>query len=465
MSESFFRIERGLELDEIVQYLQGAGAPGAAGDTSLAEVGSVYTDNATGAMYTKISAGVGTDKWQKLASETYVNNALGATVSWREPAFVRDNVATVLPTGVAASPIVVDGVSISNGGRVLFSALTGGDGKNVYVYDQATGLFVEDINQESSGDAAFVQSGTSAGKTYIYNGSTWVQSDQSSLDELGFIRTFIGKGAAGSETPTYSSTNFVTNATSLEDAIGALDAEVGANVSLGNYIVPANKVNANIQALDTAIGANVTAGNHISPANKVQQNIQELDTQVGAELAVGNFIAAAQSTNSAITALDAEIGANVVNGNFILAASKVNANIQAIDAEIGANVINGTYILAANKINANIQALDTAVANNSQQVAVTNVTSVQTIDSITAGAAKWLVRVEDAADSTRVYATEVYALGNGVSADYTKYATLKIGTNITGLEVTVDFNAGSLRLRVASTAAVNVVARRVGVVV
>lgn len=158
MSESFFRIERGLELDEIVQYLQGAGAPGAAGDTSLAEVGSVYTDNATGAMYTKISAGVGTDKWQKLASETYVNNALGATVSWREPAFVRDNVATVLPTGVAASPIVVDGVSISNGGRVLFSALTGGDGKNVYVYDQATGLFVEDINQESSGDAAFVQS-------------------------------------------------------------------------------------------------------------------------------------------------------------------------------------------------------------------------------------------------------------------------------------------------------------------
>ena len=75
-----------------------------------------------------------------------------------------------------------------------------------------------------------------------------------------------------------------------------------------------------------------------------------------------------------------------------------------------------------------------------------------------------MVRVEDAADSTRVYATEVYAVGNGVSADYTKYATLKIGTNITGLAVTVDFNAGSLRLRVASTAAVNVVVRRVGVV-
>ena len=464
MSQDFFRVERGIELDELVQILQGAGAPGFAGDTALAPVGSTYQDNETGAVYSKFLAGSGLDKWQKLASESYVNNAVGATVSWREPALVRDNVATTLPTGTASAPIVIDGVSITDGQRVLFGAISAGAGKNVYVYNQTTGTFVVDINQETIGDAVYIQSGTSAGKTFIFNGSGWVQSDQSSLDEIGYLRSFIGKSAAGNEMPTYSSTNFISDSTSLETAVGALDAQFGPNVSAGNYVVPANKTNANIQALDTAIGANVTAGNHISPANKVQQNIQELDTQLGAELAVGNFISAGQTTNSAITALDAEIGANVVAGNFVSPTAKVNANIQALDTQLGANVLNGEYVSAASSTNANIQALDTAVSENSKQVSVTNVTSVQTIDSVTAGSAKWLVRVQNAADTTNVYATEVYAVSNGVSSDYTRYATLKMGANIAGLAVTVDLSGGAMRLRVASTAAVNVTVRRVGVV-
>ena len=464
MSQDFFRVERGIELDEVVQLLQGAGVPGASGDASLAQVGSTYQDTTDGSFFTKIAAGVGTNKWQKMASETYVNNAVGATVSWREPALVRDNIATTLTTGTPGSPVVIDGVSVSDGGRVLFSAITGGDGKNIYVYNQVTGVFTEDANTESSGDAAYVQSGTSAGKTYIFNGSAWVQSDQSSLDELGFIRSFIGKDASGSEGTDYSSNNFVVDGSSLESAIGDLDAEIGANVSAGNYVSPAAKINANIQSIDTAIGANVSAGNHISPANKVQQNIQELDTQIGAELAVGNFITAGQSTNSAITALDAEIGANVVNGNFVTAAAKVNANIQALDTQIGANVLAGDYVSPAVSTNANVQALDLAVGFNSKQTDVTNVTSIQTIDSVTAKAVKWLVRVENASDSTNVYSTEVYAVSNGVIADYTRYATLKVGTNIGGLAVTVDLSAGDLRVRVASTVAVNVSVRRVGVV-
>lgn len=464
MSIDMFRIERGLELDESVQMLQGAGAPGVSGDTADAPRGSVYQDNATGDFYTKTSAGTGADKWQKMASEQYVNNAVGATVSWREPAAVRDNVATSLPTGTAGSPIVVDGVSISNGQRVLFSAVVGGAGKNIYVYDQTTGLFAEDVNAESDGDAAYVQGGSAAGKTYIFNGTAWVQSDQSSLDELGFIRSFIGKGAAGAEVTSFTSTNYVVDGSSLEDAVGAIDGGLGANVSLGNYINPANSVNGNIQVLDTRLGPNVTAGNNISPASSVQQNIQSLDTQVGADLLLGNFITADQTSNSAITALDAEIGANVVAGNYVSPTNKINANIQALDTEIGAEVVDGEYVTAAGSVNSNLQALDTAVAANSKEVTVTNVTSIQTIDSVTNGAAKWLVRVENVADLANVYATEVYAVSNGVIADYTRYATLKVGTNISGLTVSVDYSAGSMRLRVASTAAVNVSVRRVGVV-
>jgi hypothetical protein len=465
MSQDFFRIERGLELDETVQMLQGSGAPGAAGDTAAAPVGSTYQDNADGSLYTKIASGTGTAKWQKMASEKYVNDAVGSTVSWREPVVVRDNVATTLPTGTASSPIVIDGASVTDGQRVLFSAISGGNGKNIYVYNQATGLFVEDINAESTGDATYVQGGTSAGKTFVYNGSAWVLTDQTSLDEEGYIRAFIGKNASGVDMPAFASNNFVVDGTDLETAISDLDAEIGANVSLGSYITPANKVNANIQALDNEIGANVAAGSNVSPANTVNQNIQALDTHLGANLALGNFITAGQTATSAITAVDAEIGANVVDGNFVLAASKVNANIQAIDAEIGANVITGSYVSSTNKMNANIQALDTALAATALQTSVTNVTSVQTIDSVTGAlSAKWLVRVVNASDSTNVYSTEVYAVSNGVSADYTRYATLKIGGNIVGLAVTVDLSAGALRLRVASTGAVNVSARRVGVV-
>lgn len=466
MAFDFFRIERGLELDELVQYLQGSGAPGVAGDTAAALVGSVYTDNSDGALYTKIAVGTGTDKWQKMASETYVNNAVGATVSWREPSLVRDNVATTLPTGTATQPIVIDGVSITNGGRVLFSAIVGGAGKNIYVYDQATGAFVEDVNAESDGDAVYVQSGTAGGKTFIFNGAAWVQSDQASLDELGYLRAFMGKAAAGNEMPDYTSNNFVSDATSLEAAVSSLDGALGPNVALGNYIDPAQTVNVNLQDLDTQLGANVSAGNHLNPANSTNANIQALDTQIGPELGAGNFISAAQATNSAITALDQEIGANVVNGNFVLASNKINANIQALDVAIGAPVVTAGVILAGNSANQNIQALAAELAATTSVVTVTNVTSVQTIDSIAgADAAKWLVRVELASDTTRVYATEVYALSDGTTADYTRYATLKLGTTIPGLAVTVDYVGGAMRLRAAATGAVNVTARRVGVMI
>jgi hypothetical protein len=465
MSQDFFRIERGLELDELVQILQGTGVPGTGGDTADAPVGSVYQQNDDGAFWTKISAGTGTDKWQKMASETYVNNALGATISWREPAQVRDNVATTLPVGTATSPIVIDGVSITDGGRVLFSAIIGGGGKNIYVYNQATGLFNEDVNQESNGDATYVSAGTSAGKTYVFNGTIWVQSDQTSLDEEGYIRAFVGKPSSGNVMPSYASNNFAVEGSSLRVAIGALDTELGPNVAAGHFVAPAATVNANIQSLDNEIGANVTAGGWIVPANTVNQNLQVLDTHLGVDFLAGNFITAGQSVSAAVTSLDNEIGPNVAAGNFVAPTNKINANIQALDTQIGANVLAGTYVGPASSTNANIQALDAALAQTSLATSVANVTSVQTIDSIAAGSAKWLVRCVDASNSAKVYATEVYAVTNGVTADYTRYATLKIGVAIAGLSVTVDLNGVNLRLRVASTAAVNVSARRVGTIV
>lgn len=466
MALSMFRIERGLELDSLVQYLQGNGNPGAAGDTAAAPVGSVYTDNASGAIWTKITAGTGVDKWQRLASETYVNNAVGATVSWREPVVVHDGLSTTLPVGTATAAIIVDGVSITNGQRVLFSAITGGDGKNIYVYDQPSGTFVEDINPETSGDATYVQAGTSGGKTYVFNGTDWVLTDQASLTELGYIRAFIGKDTSGNEMPTFTTTHFVSNSTSLETAIGALDGALGANVADGNFILAASKINANIQALDTEIGPNVTDGGWILAANSINQNLQALDTHLGVPFVAGNYITGGQTVSAAVTALDVEIGPNVVDGNFILAANKIQQNIQALDTQLGADVIAGTYVNPTNSTNANIQSLDTALSTVALASSVTNVTTVQVIDTVTAGAAKWLVRVELVADTTAVYATEVYALSDGTAtgSDFTRYGTLSLGSAIPGLVVSVDAVGGALRLLVAATSAVNVDARRVSVI-
>ncbi len=510
MSESFFQIYRGLEIDETVQYLQGAGAPGA-GDSGNALPGSVYTDNLNGDIWTKITAGVGVQHWSKMASETWVNNNISGTISWREPAVVIDTTTTTLPTGPAAG--VIDGVTLVDGDRVLFSGLSGVP--NVYIYDSTSEAFTQDINSLSQGDTIYIDSGTNGGTRWTYNGTAWVRFDSASLDELAYIRAYDGKPAAGNLAPVYTSTSIVTQGSNLTVAISALDAELGAgvstgnfisaadsisvnlqavdtelgaNVTNGNYILAVNKMNGNIQALDTAIGAptgtgnwvtnaqhvngnllaldteigaNVSNGNHILAINTINENIQELDTSLGATVTSGNYIINSNSTNTNVQALDTALGVNVTSGNFILSTNKINNNIQALDTEIGPQVTSGTYILNTNSINQNIQAIDTALTEISKESSASNVTTSTPVDVIAATVAKWLVKVTDAANSANVVAYEVFGASNGLTADFTKYATLKLGATIPGLSISVSLSGANLQLSVGSTAAVNVEVRRV----
>lgn len=248
MAQSMFRITKGLELDS-VQYLEGAGIPGAAGDASLAPVGSFYLNNLTGDAFTKVTAGVGTDKWSKIASESYVDAATGAVISWREPVEAHDSASTVLPTGVATQTITVDGVVISDGERVLFSAIAAGNGPNVYIYDQAAGTFSEDANLETAGDTVYTVQGTDAGKRFTFNGTAWVQTDGTTSDELGFIRSFIGKNTNGAETPNYTSTNQIVQSTDLETSISALDAAIGPDLTGNTIITAGGDTNTELQDL------------------------------------------------------------------------------------------------------------------------------------------------------------------------------------------------------------------------
>lgn len=214
MGLNYHDVKRGLSIDGNVQIIAVSGAPVGV-EADAASKGAVAIDFLNGALFQKGDTGTGPELWQ----------SIGADSNWRGEVEVRDSATTVLPTFTPATDATVDGETITDQERVLFSNAALG---NIYIYDKPAGAFVESTNEETAGDTTFVVRGTDAGKKYIYNGTAWVQNDQASADELGFIRAFIGKTAAGSETPTYTSTNVVTQSGTLEAAIGELDAALGS---------------------------------------------------------------------------------------------------------------------------------------------------------------------------------------------------------------------------------------------
>lgn len=441
MSADFFRIYRGLELDEAVQFLSGSSAPGASGDSAAAPRGSYFTDTTSGDFYVKVAQGAGTDKWKQLATQDYVSSATTTGLSWREPVTVVDttsaDVASLKDDLDADDEI--QGVEVFIGMRILGANISGN--KNIFVVGGVSGdwTLTEDLNPESSGDTTYVVDGTYAGKTYQYNGTDWIWSQGSALDELAFIRAYIGKDSGGSEFPQYTSENVVENDDSLEAAIGKLDAEAGfANAFTGK---------AEGEELPSYSSTNVVADD---------------DALV---VAIGK--------------LDAEIGASVVDGEVILASNDVNSNIEALDEElasinafVGKSAGNGSpdytdtvYVADGDALVSAVNKLDAAIAASSKQSALTNVTSLSALDAVEAVAAEWDVYVSETANPSRVRAFKVFAMHNGTNVDSTIFATLSRGGQISGFSATVTLDGSELVLNIQSTAAVNAKAQRISAIV
>ena len=471
MATELFEVESGFIVDD-ASRIAGTVDPGSAGGLpDEVGVGSIFENTSNGELWMKITAGTGTNKWARMATEQYVNDLITSGTSWREPVEVRDNVATVLPTGTATQPIVVDGISITDGERVLFSNLSGGDGKNVYIYDQASGTFSEDANNETAGDTVYVIQGTDAGKVYQFNDAgDWVLISQSSVDELGYIRAFIGKDAAGSETPVYSSALQITQNNSLEAAIGELDTALGADAvpvaRTNNPIVGANAANSNIDALDEAIGADadltplartvgavtinstvyakfdqldLAIGVDVTPlartvgptsaSNDINANIDALDDAIGIDVTpvvrTTGAISASNSVNANIDALDSAIGIDItpltrVTGQLSVSNS-VNANIEALDDVVGADVdmANTNYIATTNSIYTNLSNLDGVLDKAYHEVTEkTNVTTDTLLDEVLVDSVcsvTWEVCAHGSAalDASRKYAAKVAAIHDG----------------------------------------------------
>lgn len=122
--------------------------------------------------------------------------------------------------------------------------------------------------------------------------TTWVAMGDSQED--GFIRAFIGKDAAGSETPDYGaritgSVSWVGNTDDLELGVAKLDEKIGAAFTpetrtKGQLTPSTETLMTLIGAIDDTIGADaeMTATNYIALANSIYANLSALDTQVKA---------------------------------------------------------------------------------------------------------------------------------------------------------------------------------------
>lgn len=421
MSQAFFEIERGLLLNGST-FLSGAGAPSGVGDTADVGIGSQYLDTAAGEMYVKKIAGAGAANWSKLA----LSAEMASGISWREPAVVANTTTTTVPTGTPGAAITVDGESIVDGDRVLFAAISGGNGPNVYVYNQASGTFVEDPNDETAGDNVFVTEGSNAGKTYNYNGGAWVLANQSNLDEEGYIRAYSGKPSAGNVLPDYASTNYVVDGDNLTTAIGKLDTQA--------------KVNAD------AISAETTDRTTADAA--MQSEIDSIEAGAGL------------NANGTYTATG--------GANYISTATSLKNADNLLDAQIK---LNSDDIAALETSSAAQAALLARARAESSALNVTAATTVDSVNVDSVAAAKWVVYAAGSAggDANKKAVVEILATHNGTAAadatdaDFNVYAKLKMGS-IPGLTFNVDVSgtgaAQTMRLRVTSSLAIDIKAIR-----
>jgi hypothetical protein len=298
MSKQLFRIGAGID-DGLKYYLSGVNAPGTEGNAGLvyedaAPVGSQYQNTTTGALYIKTQSGGGATKWSAIATQASLES-LVTGISWREPVAVTD--ATSTTTSAVIDDLNADnqiqGVTVNAGDRLLLANLT--TGANVYIVGGAPGAWTltQDVNSTTAGDSVQTLGGTNLGKMYtFYNDTGWSWSASLSTSEDNFLRQFIGKGAAGSELPAYSSQNYIVNDDNLETAIGKLDTQVKTNSdALGSLQTSAGNIQTEVDALETSLGSIVNASgvyqafsgtNYIDGNATLTSDLTDLDAAIKA---------------------------------------------------------------------------------------------------------------------------------------------------------------------------------------
>lgn len=309
-----FRIALGLEIDGEASLLSGDGAPGGdSAEQDAAAIGSIYmrTDVVAGVSQTYVKKGNANTAadWVQNASKDYVD-ALVSGLSWRDPARLLDSTSTSIADATASADATdeIDGVTIAEGDRILFTGFTT-DNNNVYIVSGSSGnwTFTEDSKSAEAGDAILITEGTHSSEQWIYDGTDWLHfGGVNSNLELGFIRDFIGKATSGAVLPTYSSTNIVTNNDSLQTAIGDLDAAIGDRTYTDeNFITNGQTISVSLDELDQALqDAYDAIGDRIYTEENFVTNGESLTDSIDAlDVALGSIKGLNESTETGVTAL------------------------------------------------------------------------------------------------------------------------------------------------------------------
>lgn len=378
MALELFRVALGLDLESQsglsnANILQGPGQPGGDGATQdAAPIGSLFlrTDNETNnlQLYWKYRTTQNSfGDWQQVVSKEFLNSVING-ISWREPAKVID---TTTYATVAALPITgtVDGVVLNDGDSVLFADVTTGN-SNVYIWDAVGTSWTESDNSATDGDTVLIQEGTSAEQQWTYDGTSWVQTGgASNANELAFLRDFVGKDATGAETPSFTSAVNITQNSSLESAIGELDAAIGVETfTEENFINPANTVNGNLDALDVQLGDGTYSSTHIiDNSNDITENLEDIDLAIGLRdyTNTGNHLLALDGAtlSASLETLNLGIGSrNYTNGYNITNGQTVTQTFDNIDIALGDTNHTSTDIISnAASVNVNLSSLDDAI--------------------------------------------------------------------------------------------------------
>jgi len=441
MSQSTFRAELGfgvVDADgvDLAQFISETGAPGSTTLTDNAPIGSTYSDATSGLMYRKNAAGAGASKWIKILDE---NSGASSGLTWLEPAelYVPDVFANLAAAEAYVNAITQQTYTIADQDRLLFDGITG-QNKNIFVVSGTPGsgatLVESDHAPALGGDQVFIEHGDSAGVQFAYNEvpDTWTKNNQSNLDELGFIRTFIGKGAAGNELPAYTSVVTIANGDPIETAVGKLDAALAlTNTAVGTNTTNIGNLQTEVDAIELSWGSSINANgtyagfsgtNFIDGNASLSEDLTDLDTAI-------------QTATASIGTLQTEVD-NIETG----LGTAFNAS-GVYQPFTGTNYIDGNASLTEDLTDLDAQAFSNAgnISTNT-----TNIGNLQTeVDNIETS----MGAVVDASGNYVTFAGTNYLDGNAtVTEDLTDLDT-QINTNATDITALQGANGDEANIR------------------
>lgn len=173
----YFRIIRGLEIDETVRILQGSGVPGHTDDTDDSGVGSIYTNNITGGLYTKILAGAGPSKWQAAGTGSGGSVSLNLyneyAVAPTPPAAIGQN-SVAIGSGATADAPNATAIGDQSLAR-LYGGVVQASGRFQSTGDAQTGRYLLRTHTvNATGTEAFLDGTGGSSRLLIPDDSTWV---------------------------------------------------------------------------------------------------------------------------------------------------------------------------------------------------------------------------------------------------------------------------------------------------